>query len=117
MANYIEADVVGQKYRRCESVRLSYPIDSGRVEMSIAEQDVVKAGGVVIANGIPAIRLTLPISSLASFEFPILDDNLAPIEGASGNLLQAFALIRSAYVAIAKRRDDGTLEAPIALEA
>lgn len=116
MPSYIETDVVGQKYRRCESVRLAYPVDSGLVEMSIAEQDVVKAGGVVIANGVPAIRLTLPISTLASFEFPILDENLAPIEGATGNLLQAFALIRSAYVAIAKRRDDGTLEVPLAIE-
>lgn len=104
MPSYTGATVSGNEYRRCKGVKLAYPNKSGVVQIAIMEEDVQEREGRDVITGKSEIRCEYNIIDLPAISIPILDANLEPTGGTT-TLADIFALIRSAYIELAKRRD------------
>lgn len=104
--DYQYTEVAGSSFTRCSRVVVENPKEGGR-SISFSEEQLINLPGRVIAT--PLGNLAYPIAADMDEEFDLLDPDTGEVTGTT-TFAQAYAVVHSAYMHVAKKRDSKAAE-------
>jgi hypothetical protein len=101
MVNYKQSEVVGQQWRRCNSIQISNPYN-GQATLVFGEEEIISLPGADIQ------RPMVPLSAVfdPTKEIPLVNPNTGELTGESISEMDVYIILFSKYMALAKERDD-----------